>query len=325
MSKVRVAVVRGGLSDEYEVSLSSGASVLEQIDRERFDPLDVVITRGGEWLVDGRAKLPEHILQSIDVVFIALHGTYGEDGTLQRLLDRYGIAYTGSKAYPSAVAMNKPLTKAHLKDSKIKLAPHITLTKDSLNDIVRVSENIASLFGPQYVIKPVNSGSSVGTMMVKDKMLLTQALTDALSVFDEVMVEQRILGREASCGVVERYRDQKVYALPPIEIIIPQHAEFFDREVKYDGSTQEICPSTFSHKIKKQIEDHAVYIHETLGLSQYSRSDFIVAPDGIYFLEVNTLPGLTTESLLPKAINAVGGTYGDFISHLITDVYDRRR
>lgn len=325
MAKLRVAIIRGGLSDEYDVSLLSGASVLENIDRNRFEPLDVVISRNGEWLIDGRAKLPEHLLPTVDVVFIALHGFYGEDGTLQRLLDRYRVAYTGSKAYASALAMNKPLTKGHLKGSHIKLAPHVTLTRDSLGDIVRVTENISSLFGPEYVIKPINSGSSVGTMIVKNTLLLTQALTDALSVFDEVMVEKRIRGREASCGVVERYRGQKLYALPPIEIVVPKHAEFFDRTVKYDGTTQEICPSTFDHKTKKQIEEHASFIHDTLGLSQYSRSDFIVADDGIYFLEVNTLPGLTTESLLPKEISAVGGTYSDFITHLVEDAYDHKR
>ena len=319
MSKIRVAVLRGGLSDEYPVSLKTGASVLAHIDRERFQPLDIVISRTGEWIFEGKERMPEHLLHCVDVVFNGLHGTYGEDGTIQRLFDRYGVAYTGSRAFASGIAMNKILTKRALKDAGIKMAPHVHVTKDSLYDLGRVSERIIDTFGPEYVIKPVSSGSSLGTMVIRDKALLRQALQDALSRFDEVMVELRINGKEATCGVIERYRESPYYALPPVEIVVPEHADFFDHAVKYDGSTQELCPASFNQKTKDALEDAARTIHKTLDLSQYSRSDFIVAPDGIYFLEVNTLPGLTKESLLPKAIIAVGGTYKDFITHLLTD------
>lgn len=324
---MRVAVLRGGMSDEYAVSIATGAGVLEAIDRERYNPIDVVITRGGEWLVDGRVRYPEHVLQVVDVAFLALHGAYGEDGTIQRLLDRYCVPYTGSKAMPSSVAFNKALTKDSLKHTGIKMAPHLTVSRRSKDNIPRIAESIADRFGTQYFIKPVASGSSVGTMMVKNPALLPQALHDALEIYDEVIVEPRIMGREATCGVIERYRDQDLYALPPIEIVPPQKSDFFDADVKYSGETEEICPSRFSHEIKKEIEHAAKIAHQTLGLSQYSRSDFIVADDGVYFLEVNTLPGLTKQSLLPKAIVAVGGTYGDFITHLLTDSLEmcRRR
>ena len=325
MSRIRVAILRGGLSEEYKVSLWTGAAVLENIDRTRFEPLDVVISRNGEWILDGRTYLPEQILHCVDVVFNALHGTYGEDGTIQRLLDRYAVPYTGSKAFASSVAMNKVLTKKYLHDTPVTVAPHMHVRKDSLDDIGRVADQIQNVFGPQYVIKPVSSGSSVGTMVVKNPLLLRQALTDALNVFDEVMVELRIQGREATCGVVERYRDESLYALPPVEIVVPEQSDFFDHSGKYNGSTKEICPSTFPHETKREIERMAKLIHETLGLSQYSRSDFIVAPDAIYFLEVNTLPGLTKESLFPKAISAVGGSYQEFITHLLTDTLSQSR
>jgi D-alanine-D-alanine ligase len=319
MSKVRVAILRGGLSDEYAVSLKTGAAVLEHIDRTRFEPIDVVISRTGEWILDGRTRMPEHVLHAVDVVFNGLHGTYGEDGTVQRLLDRYGVPYTGSRAFASSVAMNKILTKRSLKETGVKLAPHVHVTKDSLYELAPIVERIGNMFGPEYVIKPVSSGSSLGTMIITDKRLLQQALRDALSRFDEVMVEMRIRGREATCGVIERYRETPLYALPPVEIVVPDTADFFDHTVKYDGSTQELCPSSFSKKIKSDLEHFARLVHQTLGLAQYSRSDFIVAQDGVYFLEVNTLPGLTKESLLPKAIAAVGGSYKDFLTHLLTD------
>lgn len=319
MHKIRVAVVRGGFGDEHKVSLWTGAAVLENIDRDLFDPLDIIISKNGEWLHNGKVQLPEQLLHSVDVVFNALHGTYGEDGTIQRLFDRFGVPYTGSKAFASGIAMNKVFTKNFLKDSDVKMAKHMHVTKDSLHDVGRISEKIVDMFGPQYVIKPVSSGSSVGTMMVKNPLLLTQALTDALSRFDEVMVEAKIPGREATCGVIERYRNEELYALPPIEIVVPPQSDHFDANVKYSGETQEICPARFESSIKKEIERISKHVHSTLGLSQYSRSDFIIADDGIYFLEVNTLPGLTKESLFPKAIEAVGGTYKAFITHLITD------
>lgn len=319
MHKIRVAVVRGGLGAEHKVSLWTGATVLENIDRELFEPIDIVITQSGEWLIHGQVRQPEQILHAVDVVFNALHGTYGEDGTIQRVFDRYAVPYTGSKAFASGIAMNKVFTKNFLKDADVTMAKHMHVTKDSLKDIGRISEKIVDMFGPQYVIKPVSSGSSVGTMMVKNQLLLPQALTDALSRFDEVMVEVRIPGREATCGVIERYRDQDLYALPPIEIVVPDETDFFDADVKYNGKTKELCPSNFDSNTKREIERLAKEVHSTLGLSQYSRSDFIVADDAIYFLEVNTLPGLTKESLFPKAIAAVGGTYSAFITHLITD------
>jgi len=319
MQKIRVAVLRGGLSDEYDVSLLRGAAVLENINTEKYEPIDVIISRGGEWIVEGRTKLPEQILQSVDIVFIALHGTYGEDGTLQRLLDRYNVRYTGSRAYSSGIAMNKATTKGHLRDTHVKLPQHVTVTRDSLKDISRITENIVETFGPKYVLKPVSSGSSVGTIIIENPASLSRSISDALDNFDEVMVEELVSGREASCGVIERFRDQEHYALPPIEIIVPETSDFFDNKAKYSGGTDEICPSTFDRDTKKTIEDLAVFIHKTIGLSQYSRSDFIVNDAGVYFLEVNTLPGLTTESLLPKEISAVGGTYSDFITHLLTD------
>ena len=321
MSKIRVAVIRGGLSEEYDVSLWTGATVLEFIDRTHFDPIDVIITRQGEWLCNGKVWLPEHIFQSVDVVFNALHGTYGEDGVVQRLMDRYGVPYTGSKAFSSAVAMNKVTTKKFLEQTGIPMAPHLHISRDSLADTARIAEKIADMFGPQYVIKPTCSGSSSGTMMVKNPLMLSQAISDALSRYDEIMVEARIPGREVTCGVIERFRNENLYGLPPVEIV--PKGDFFDTQSKYDGMTEEICPARFSHETKREVIRLAKLVHQTLDLSQYSRSDFIIANDTIYFLEVNTLPGLSMKSIFPKALTAVGAQYQDFITHLITDAMRR--
>lgn len=325
MNRIRVAILRGGFGDEYHASLWTGASVLEHIDRDTFEPIDVVIAKNGEWIVDGFVRLPEQILHSVDVVFNALHGSFGEDGTVQRLLDRYAVPYTGSRALASGIAMNKPTTKQCLKNTGIKMPHHIQVSRDSLNDMGRVVESIVDTFGPQYIIKPVNAGSSVGTMSVKNPLLLQQALTDALSRYDEVLVEAKISGREATCGVIDRYRDKQVYALPVIEIVLPPDVDFFSTELKRAVLTEHLCPSRFSRSTKNDLESVAQLVHTSLNLSQYSRSDFIVADDGIYFLEVNTLPELTPQSLFSKAITAVGGSYEDFITHLLTDALSMHR
>lgn len=323
MTRTRVAVLRGGPSEEYEVSMQTGKGVLEALSKKNIYTVDVVINKQGGWLVHGFERPPQSILSVIDVVFIALHGTYGEDGTVQRLLDRLGIPYTGSRAYPSSVALNKLLTKEQLKNAGIKMAPHLKIRREG-TDIARTAMTIESLFGPEYVIKPINSGSSIGTRMASGVGELTLALREALRDREEVMVEERIRGREATVGIVERFRDRDFYRLPAIEIIPPSKTDYFSADVKYTGETEELCPGRFSRVEKSQLEEAAYLVHKNLELSQYSRSDFIVSPKGVYFLEVNTLPGLTAASLVPKALQAVGCSYEDFVWHLISDAVRHR-
>ncbi len=316
MHRTRVAVLRGGPSEEYDVSLKTGEGVLGAIDRNRYEPLDIVITKAGDWLLRGMTREPRDILHQVDVVFIALHGAYGEDGQVQRLLDSAGVKYTGSGAMASAIALNKVMTKDHMLPHGVHVARHMVLDKDVRQNISGASASVAELFGPRYIVKPIASGSSVGTLFAESPLMLERALDTALSVYDRVLVEEYIEGTEATCAVVENFRDHARYALPPIEIA--NKKPVWGYEAKYDGSVEEICPGRFSFEDKKEIERLSLLAHEVLGLSHYSRSDFIVAKDGIYFLETNTLPGLTATSLVPKALDAVGCSYPAFIDHLIT-------
>lgn len=317
MNKAHVAVIRGGPSEEYDVSLKTGSGVLSALIGSDYRTSDVVITRGGEWLIDGRVRTPEQALSSVDVVFNALHGTYGEDGQLQRLLDKLGVRYTGSGAYASALAMNKALTKEHLRDAEILLPQHMRLSRDGSSDIHRTSHSIGELFGPKYVVKPLAGGSSYGTLIVTGTAELAQALEATFKLYEDVLVEKYIDGREATIGVVEGYRGENLYRLPAIEIVPPPDVSFFNTEVKYNGSTQELCPGRFTREEKAEIERIGATVHQLLGLRHYSRTDVIVASDGVYFLEVNTLPGLTPTSLIPVAIDAVGGSYKEFVHHLL--------
>ncbi len=325
MHQYRVAVLRGGPSEEYEVSLRTGESVLGALDRNRYHPLDVVITKAGEWLLNGRVKVPHELLGTVDGVFIALHGAYGEDGTIQRILERHGVPYTGSRSFPSAIALNKVMTKDRLSREGVRMARHMPVSASANANIEGLTHSIGELFGPKYILKPVNGGSSIGTIIVENQHALFSALTHMLSRYEQVLVEEYIEGREATCGVINNFRGQPLYALPVVEIVPPTDASFFNYDVKYNGKTEEICPGRFSSAEKNEVEAIAKLAHQTLELSQYSRSDFIIAQDGIYFLETNTLPGLTSESLFPKALSAVGCTYNQFIEHVMTDMLENHR
>jgi D-alanine-D-alanine ligase len=320
MKHKRVAVLRGGPSDEYEVSMITGRAVLDALNALDYSVKDVVVSRKGEWLECGRVRTPSQALLGVDVVFIALHGAYGEDGTVQRILEHLRLPFTGSNSFPSAFAFNKELTKTALKAHDILMAPHRRVNRKDVPDEEAaniLSEEIADSFGPEYIVKPVASGSSIDTHYVRDRAFLPTALLQTLSRHKQALVEEYIRGREATCGVLAGYRGEPIYALPVVEIVPPSNAAFFTYDVKYNGATEEICPGRFSYREKSALAEAATLVHEALGLSQYSRSDFIVRNGKPYFLEVNTLPGLTLESLFPKAMKAVGGSLNELVEHLV--------
>jgi len=315
MHKIKVGVVRGGPSREHDVSLETGKAILKHLPNH-YEPVDVYVDRDGSWSVDGTPIRLEDLLDRVDVVFNGMHGEYGEDGTVQQKLDQFGIPYTGSGAVASATAFNKEIAKEIFSRYGIKTALHVVLSEGEATD-----EQLREIFTTHpspYVVKPVSAGSSVGASIAHTLPELTSAVRDLFKDgFDKVMIEEYIKGREGTCGILDDFRGEHHYALPTIEIIPPDYADFFNYNVKYNGDTKEICPSNFTNEEKRTMEDAARTIHEALGLKHYSRSDFIVSPRGVYTLEVNTLPGLTPESLFPKAVAAVGVTFPDFLDHLV--------
>ncbi len=317
MLKTRVAVLRGGPSSEYEVSMQTGMGVINALRTLGYHVIDIPVSTRGEWIVDGMVKAPEKALATTDVAFIAMHGAYGEDGTVQRICERLHIPFTGSNSFPSSVAFNKDATKRHLRESGISLPKHIKVARENIDKLGEVVSAITSTFGPEYVIKPVFSGSSHGVHMVDNPERLEALLKAVLADFDECMVEERIRGVEATCGVLENFRDTDVYVLPPIEIVPPPTHDYFSADIKYNGATTEICPGRFSYEEKERIADLATFVHKSLGLTQYSRTDCIVKDGRVYFLEINTLPGLTNESLFPKAAAAVGLPFVQLVEHLV--------
>ena len=315
--KIAVGVLRGGPSNEYEVSLRSGAAVLSNLHPAKYTTRDILIDKDGVWHIAGSSRKPEAALKGIDVVFNALHGEYGEDGRVQRVLEHFSIPYTGSDVFGSALATHKVYAKQRVSEEGIKTPHHgvVRIDKEDFDSQIRAAFRSVPL---PAVVKPATLGSSVGVSIARDYHGLAAAIRRAISLAPVVLVEELIKGREATCGVVEGFRGQDLYSLLPIEIVPPKEKDFFDYEAKYSGISREICPGNFSENEAKELQRLAVLAHRALGLRHYSRSDFIVTPKrGIYFLETNTLPGLTAESLLPKSLNAIGAELPEFLDHVL--------
>jgi D-alanine-D-alanine ligase len=318
--RIVVGVLRGGPSSEYEVSLKSGANVLSALDTTKYEPRDIFIDRQGNWHIHGMSKTPERALSGVDVAINIVHGEYGEDGTLQRILDALGVPYTGSDAFTSALAFNKHLTKEAVKKLGVKVAHGTLIDSAKVTDLHKTALNIFRSLPHPLIVKPSIGGSSVGINKVDNFHALEYALDKAFSVSPQALVEEFIAGKEATVGVIDDFRNEKVYALMPIEIIPPASSPFFDYEAKYSGQTIESVPGHFSQDEKHALINAAKAVHSGLGLSHYSRSDFIVSKRGLYFLEVNPAAaiGFTSESLFPKALKAVGARSSDFLDHIIT-------
>jgi D-alanine-D-alanine ligase len=315
MHKIRVAVLRGGPSSEYEVSLKTGATILSHMPGH-YHPIDILIDKQGVWHQNGIPVEPHQVLKHVDAVVVAMHGQYGEDGKVQRLLETFGVPFTGSDSLGSALGMNKDISKKIFKQHGIKTPYHELANIPG--SIEHQALELFRKFSMPVVVKPVSAGSSVGVTIAKNIGELEAGLRKAYEHGDQAMVEEFIQGKEATCGVVDDFRGQSTYPLFPTEIV-PQSAVFYDYDAKYaDGGSVHICPGNFSEEEKKAIQDAAVLAHKALNLRHYSRSDFMVHPKrGVYILEVNTLPGFTETSLLPQSLQAVGCSIGDFLDHVI--------
>ena len=345
---MKIVVLAGGLSDERNVSLSSGCKVCAAL-RERGHqaalidmylgtdqppealfsaPIPEELTKIGRQAPDlaavraartdgGENRFGPGVLEACrlaDVVFRGLHGTCGEDGRVQAALDLLGIPYTGSGYLGSAIAMDKDLTK--------RLAAPLGVATPKWELVRYTAEEIPALTARlevPCVVKPVASGSSIGVSVVHDRDALSAALTQCLDYGRVCVVEQYIAGREIQVGILE---DR---ALPSIEIV-PKEG-FYDYENKYQpGAAEEFCPAPIPEEWEVRLGKAALTVFHALGLSVYSRADFIVTEDGTpWFLEINTLPGMTPTSLLPQEAAAVGIGYGELCERIINASLEARR
>lgn len=328
----------GGKSPEHEISLISGREVVNNINPEKYNIFPVVISKDGyKWKLTSQKSLNEiidplsykgtsneiqlsksqvyksiqNIPEKIDLVFIALHGTNGEDGTIQGFLETVGMKYTGSKVLASAIGMNKLIFKKIMENEGINIPPYVAVNKE--NDIKIIKEKLGL---PPYFVKPHNQGSSVGTSVVKKSSELAPALTVAFKYSQYALVEKFIRGIELTCGVLG---NENPYTLPLVEIV-PKKSEYFDYNSKYtESGSEEIVPARISISLTKKIQNIALDVHRILGCSGFSRTDFILEDKKTpYVLEINTIPGLTPMSLLPKAAKSFGLSYPALLDKIIS-------
>lgn len=308
----------GGPSVEHEVSLATGAKVIESLDKSKYVPVPIKITRTGKWIMGGKITNYQDVLKKIDMAFLALHGEVGEDGRLQGLLDFHGVHYTGSGRGASALAMDKVHSREIFKLAGIS-APKTLHLKKGENNSSLVKFFTSKVVKFPVIVKPCFLGSSVGVSMVTDAKKLSEAIQMAFSFDKEILVEEYIKGIEVSCGVLENFSGQKVFALPVTQIL-PVRRKFFDYKAKYvKGSCKEITPAQIDEERYKKVQSMAVLAHQLLGCRSYSRSDMILRNGAVYLLEVNTLPGLTPTSLFPQQALAAGLSFDKLLDKIISN------
>jgi D-alanine-D-alanine ligase len=335
---IRVNVIMGGPSAEHDVSLKSGREVLKNMDPKRYAVRAVVADRNlNLYYCDLNKSIPsleelaspgksnrfkgpyqacasQGVWNKCNVVFLAVHGSFGEDGLLQGFLDTLRIRYTGSGVFASAVAMNKIASKFIFEQNGVLTPPFAIFGKDHPETSV---SSIERKFGYPLYVKCPQSGSSRLMARVESKSELLARLREYLPYSPEILIEKEIKGIEFSCPVLE-YPDGSNKVLPPVEIR-PIASDYFSYKAKYeDGGSQEIVPSPRPAKLIKAIQKIALKAHRILNCSGVSRTDIILGKDGkLYALELNSLPGLTANSLLPKCFRAAGGTYPGLIDILV--------
>ena len=310
MSKKNVAVVMGGFSDEYKVSLKSGQLIYDSLDRDLYNVYKVVVLKE-EWyfLNENEEKLPinkgdfsvtlsDGAILKFDVCFNIIHGAPGENGELQGYWNAIGQKYTGCDFYKSALTFNKKDTHAVLAKYGIPSAKSFYLRKgENINE-----EKIVEELGLPLFVKPNQSGSSLGISKVKAKSELAAAIEFAFKEDDEILIESFLNGMEVSVGVID-YKGETIVL--GITEIVP-HKEFFDYEAKYEGASEEITPARLDEETRYKVEKIAKHAYESLGMSGFSRSEYIIMDGTPYMLEMNTNPGFSPASILPQQAKIYG-------------------
>jgi D-alanine-D-alanine ligase len=350
--KTRIAVVFGGRSSEHAISCVSAGSVLGALDRDHYDVIAVGITPEGRWVLaaddpellsirgrelpavkDGAAvALPGDptagglipledgpaVLGTVDVVFPVLHGAYGEDGTVQGLLEMAGVPYVGSGVLASAVAMDKAVARVLLTAAGIPMTPAVVVRREQWDSDPAGVERSARGLGLPVFVKPARGGSSIGISRVDDWSALPGAMEDALRHDPKVLIEARVDGREVECGILEGV-DGRPAASVPAEIRLVGDYTFYDFEAKYlDEGTELDCPADLPAEVIDQLQEMARRAFTALECSGLARVDFFVGADGELTLnEVNTMPGFTPSSMFPRMWAATGLDYPALVDRLV--------
>lgn len=338
--KRNIALIYGGNSEEAGVSIQSGRNVAECICKDNYNVYEVLL-RGASWRVLNPNAAPvneetarkgleapyaagvevdktdfsfevDGVKVKFDMAFIMIHGTPGENGLLQGYLEMMGIPYNTCSAYVSAITFDKHSCKRFIEHAGVKMAKDVFLRRGSGWN----AEEIVAELGLPVFVKPTNGGSSFGITKVKRVEDLTPAIELVFKEYDSVIIEESIVGREFTNGIYPK--DGGLVRLPVTEIVTSR--EFFDYEAKYLGESQEICPAEIPDGLTQRIQETTEKIYRYMGCSGLVRMDYIVKDDEIYFLETNTVPGMTAMSLVPAQVRAAGIPMEEFFNTLIDNI-----
>lgn len=320
MAKAHVAVLRGGPSHTYDLSIRTGNEYLTHLDTLGMPAQDIFVDKHGMWHRRGVAVPPHVALEGIDTVLNTLSGEYAEDGQLRQLINQFDMPMPGSSVFANHVTFDKARTRHNLPNIPGVHVPNMVVfyAVDFRDRIQQAADELFHTFGPPYVVKPLRGSASVSTVLAYTIPDLIEALELAFIVWDAVVVEEYIRGTEITVGTVRNLRDIDVYTLPAVELRLPNQHAVLDYDTKFTHAAEYICPTTLSYDTKQAIEETARAIHQHLELGTYSRADFKVHPSGrVYFLETNTEPEITAQSPFGVALDAVGVSMPQFIEHLV--------
>ena len=350
--KKKIALIYGGNSEEAGLSIQSGRNVSKNICREKYEVYEVLL-KGLDWIVmnpDGAAvqdDLPQRCLEALcagksaetvaegecapvqvdksnfsfvhegvkvkfDMAFIMIHGTPGENGLLQGYFEMMGVPYNTCSAYVSAITFDKHSCKRFIEHAGVKMAKDVFIRRGSSYN----PEEIIGELGLPVFVKPTNGGSSFGITKVKKVEDLAPAIELVFKEYDSVIIEESIVGRELTNGIYAN--GSELVKLPVTEIVTTR--EFFDYEAKYLGESQEICPAQIPAELTAQIQETTEKIYKYMGCSGLVRMDYIVRDGEIFFLETNTVPGMTPMSLVPAQVRAAGISMEEFVNTLIENI-----
>ena len=300
--KINLMILKGGMSLEREISLKSFENVIKNIDSQRYNILDIDVKDIDE-LINHIKEFKPHIVLNL------MHGGIGEDGTIQALLSSIGVKYVGSKALSSGICMDKNLSKTILKANNIPIIDYVYIKKNE-NPYLYKNE-IDELIYP-VIVKPNKGGSSIGIKVAKNIDEVFNIIEDIKALNDDILIEKFINGKEAICSLIQNKDGIRIMSI----LDINPKSDIFDYSAKYDEDTN-IYFSKLPKFLQTMIEEVAKKTFNVLNCEGYANIDFIIKDDDIYVLEINTIPGLTNKSLLPKAINLSKYTLKDFLNEII--------
>lgn len=317
MARTIVGVLRGGTSSEYPLSLKTGAAILAALPEDTYDTRDVFVDKNGLWHLRGQPATPARALTQVDVVLNALHGGVGEDGSIQRILERAGVPYAGSRPVAAGLSLNKIRAREVLQRAGIPMPRAVAFSLENNLTTAEMAHAVFSQFGPPYVVKPPTDGSSHGIRLAKAITDVGDAIGDVIDAYGAVLVEEYIRGQEANVGIIERFRNEDLYALPPAQVVLPPQMSFMEPRVHEESLLRHIVPSRFSHEEKRALADIARAAHRALGMNHFSRADVILTVRGPVLLEVDAVPALHAGSSFPHMLESVGSSIREFLEHAI--------